>query len=286
MSEPAIIDDIRSPRSWLAPVVLVALHAIFDIVFSPLNRPINFWTTMLGAGAWYVQPLLFGAWAAYGPGSALKRIPVTWVAYSTVLIPGILAQKLAGNGMFNYMQLLAILPATCVASTIVLLLIGRVTRWRIDNQPPDPNASSASSQFSLRFLLGFTTVCAILLGLGRGLASSSAFKGSEIPQILKITGFLLILMFPAIVAPLAALSPILSKRVWIAIPLLWILLSVLGIGAYMQIEQNAYNWKEAHDILFIQIGAFIAALASALFLRFAGFRLVRRVSKSSVSPSP
>jgi hypothetical protein len=288
MSEPAINDDIRRRPSWLAPVVLVVLHSLFDIGFSPLRPPVTLWRSMLAAGALYVQPLLFAAWAAYGPGSALKRIPTTWLAYATVLTPAILVAKLLGNSTFNHSQLLAILPAVCVVATIAFLFIGRVTRWRIDNRPVVPNAGNETSQFSLRFLLGTTTICALLLGVGRGLVKSSAFPDSAMTQIPKITGYLLVLMYPANIAPLALLSAKQSVRVWIAIPFLWALLSFLGIGAYMQMERNAFNWREFRDILSIQVGAVIAALASALFLRVAGFRLVRRASKSSglSAPSP
>lgn len=278
--------DHRWP-TWLTLTVLAGLNGLFTILYNPFAVQGDDWYLFLPAGALYVQPMLFGTWAAMGSGPAWLRIPIAWTTFAVVTIASLTVHWLFAQPSPNPGGgLTLILSTTCVAWTFLLLVVGKLTRWRIDNSALEFGDGKDTGQFSLKFLLGLTTVCAVLLTAGRGLASAGFAADAHVGNALKTAGYIVLLMYPAIVAALALLSTKQSVRVWLALPVLWALLSFLSLGAYMQIEPDLYNWRVCRDILSIQVGAFATALASALFLRVAGFRLVRHVSKrAGASPT-
>lgn len=268
--------------SWLAPLGLVAIYLLFNIFFSPFVRPANFasWLSLLSFGMFLVEPILFGTWAAIGTGVVKLRIPATW----SLLVAINFSPLWFGTpipGISNPFEPIVMLTAVCVGWTLLLLLIAKVTHWSIDSTPIQ-FGSNETGQFSLRFLLGVTTVCAIVLGVGRGLITSESLAGSQVVNIVRGIVQVLVLTYTATILPFAILSISPRKPLFIALSL-WPLLSILTSAAYLRFDTTTFLWGQLTLNLAIQTGALVASVACAIVLRFAGYRLIRR---ASTSPSP
>src|SRR5688500_235577 len=73
----------RRPRLVLAAIVVVL--GCCNAAFFPIDFDRPNWM-MAYAGAWLFQSILFGLWAAFGPGAALTRLPLTAVSLLLVVL--------------------------------------------------------------------------------------------------------------------------------------------------------------------------------------------------------
>jgi hypothetical protein len=261
-------------RAWTVPVALVAGHALFNALFDPLRGNFFHWSAMLAGGVFYIQPVLFGAWAALGPPPAVKRIPLTLVAYATVLIaPAVVHQFVRRQS--PELWIFVLMSILVVFSFIAMLLARRFAGWRIDVPSTAANEIADVGQFSLRNLLIFTAICSALLATGRALASNVASESMTVGDMLFGIGIVLVVLVPAVMAPLAALVEQLPRSLFIAFPFVWAVLTALTVYAIMKATFDS-DAETAMYITLVQIGALLGGLATALILRFNGYRLVRR----------
>jgi hypothetical protein len=271
-------------RTWIVPTVLVAAHTLFNVLADPFQMNNYSWTFMLAGGVFYIQPVLFAVWAAIGPPPVVKRIALTLAAYAAVLVGSASVLSLR-QGEPENPALLVIMTALFVATFVALLIVSKFTRWRIDIPAPIRDAAESGSQFSLKFLFIFTTICAVLLAAGRGLSWVEDTGAFEFARFCTMIGIVLMLLFPAFIIPLTALSAQLTNRALIIVPILCLIFTALAVVATLRFEPGA-DREMIGFVLLVQLGALIGGLLSALFLRFNGYRLIRRSATSSASPTP
>jgi hypothetical protein len=229
-------------------------------------------------GTFISQPVLFAAWASLGPPPAVMRVPLSMAAFATVLL-AIQFGYTRGAGGPDRLESLVIQSALLLAGVAIGLVVRRFTHWRIERSTVDLSPSAAN-QFSLRFLLILTTICAALLGLGRTLfATETAANSPAIDFLWRILWMLptfLCITIPPVLVPIMILAPRVSGRKLVAIPVFWAVLTYLAVELiYIGDRPQAdTRWTLAWQILRVQLGAAITAVISALVVRFAGYRLV------------
>src|SRR5262249_23989618 len=78
-------------QAWLVLVVLIGAHAAFNLLFNPIGATEDNVSKRVGLplmGAMLAQQVVFGTWAALGPGPAATRIPLTFAASIAVSFAG------------------------------------------------------------------------------------------------------------------------------------------------------------------------------------------------------
>jgi hypothetical protein len=223
----------------------------------------------------FSQPFLFGTWAALGPPPAIKRVPLT--AASVALVE--LASAIASGGDFEP-ELFEITFSLFGTSTLLMLIVRKVARWQIGTEHEATSGAMAVNQFSLKYLLVLTTVCASLLGAARGLMSLSTLQRSpswhaDLPELLVPIGLVTLAIFPAILVPLMALFPRPTTKMLITVPCICLALAWLSVEAVVALE-NEPRLEVTRDIAILQLGAVTSGLLSAIVLRLAGYRLLLR----------
>lgn len=289
--------DSTKPRraTWPVPVGLAVAIALYNLVLSPMRAagPASDWPALLGIGVIFVQPLLLAAWAALGPGALVYRLPVS----AATLIAWIFAQSFAGLNLFapdgarNHLNLemtVAFVTAFAVASAVIGL-VRRATGIHISRceQPSPPSQQQGRHQFGMKYLLGWMTICALLIVIGRSFVSDTLwFDQRWLSLVWELSigiVFLLLLMMPPAVLPLLALTRPTPWR-WLLLigaawPVsLWAAVEVTNMSSRGGPPQNVY-WPFG----VLQIGATATALGSALVLRLAGFHLTSVVD---ATPNP
>lgn len=285
--------DFSRRRSWLLLGLVVAGHAALNVLLNPIGVPVSGtvdWLMLLLIGVVISQPVLFAGWAVMGPGSSIQRVPLTVAALATVVFAGYITAWNLLVSNWRDAELLIMSVSTFAVAATVMMLIRKLTRWRIVHLCETSNASAPANQFSLRFLLGLTAVCAVLLGSARSLASqqwlglgaSSAWHAT-LPGLLNAIGGALLVTFPAFTVPLIALSRRPTIQVLITVPLLWATLSWLAVETMVAIHPTEVRSEVAIEITFVQLGTAAAGLISAIALRFGRYRLVTLASSSRQS---
>jgi hypothetical protein len=139
-----------------------------------------------------------------------------------------------------------------------------------------------TNQFSLKFLLSWMTICAVLIVTLHGLV----FKGREVPDGLELTlmavssAVIFLIHLPAGCIPLVVLSrrprgrmAVLSTLLWAG--LVWFTIeTMLAAATKFGIMPNDRE-RITSFVIWAQAGAVAASAAAALVLRLAGFRLFR-----------
>src|SRR4029078_6016698 len=160
--------------------------------------------------------------------------------------------------------------------------------WRISRRM-EGVANNSASQFSLKFLILLTTICAGLLVIGRGVLANERWAESafwnQVGNGLLFVGLMLVTLFPLLILPLIAIAQRPSKRILAATLFSWAGLTWL-IVEIAAAEYSEPRTDIARQLTLIQGGALVATLLSALALRYAGYRLIsisRRSSQESVA---
>jgi hypothetical protein len=291
-------------RSWLLLALLVAAHAVFSVLFKPIdstwwNAPQ--WLKDLMVGVAYAQAVLFAVWAIMGPGQLSKRVPLTMASLVMVVFAGMLLIWNVLSFRANARSFFEAPISLFVTAAVATMLVSRVTRMRIGHESDATDEFALSNQFSLKFLLGLTAICAVFLGIGRSLALHQWLP--EYPDLeynhtidARAVRMALVLLptLPGIIFPLVALLPRPTIRMLVAIPLLWVTYSWMAIETVIAVEHSPY-WAVAGDrsplsdvvqqLTLLQLGAATAGLSSALVVRLAGYRFVHRDPPSNQLPA-
>jgi hypothetical protein len=270
--------------------LIVAAYAAFNILLNPMGGiSDDEFVTMLCIGAFFMQPVAFAIWTAIGPPPAMKRIPFSLAGFVLVVFAAACVGQLRlSTSSFppNRIGLeWLIMPGTLfVAAIIVVLAVRILTRWHIGNTRGIAGPATPVNQFSIKYLLVLTAVCAVLLGIGRWLAiSGESFDSSwrAIGRIIARIWLILLVMIPAILVPLAVISFRPTLRMFLGTVISGAVLAWVAIETIILLD-NPPRTDVARQVLVIQLGGVLVGLASALVLRFAGYRLIRR-SKAAMA---
>jgi hypothetical protein len=232
------------------------------------------------SGALFAQPVFFAIWMVLGSGASVKRLPLTLALFVLVLLAGV----------FNVWSLLeqgALRQPSFVIPGLALFGLAAgaasIVRWRTGWQillSPGVTSKGSTTQFSLKYLLGWMTICAMLIAVLHRLA----FKDSNLPDghrliLLAISlALIFLIVLPAACVALVVLSSRPRGRILLASSLLWGTLIWLTIEA-MLLHAATLGIKPddrseiTSFVIWAQAGAVAAALTCAFLLRVAGFRL-------------
>jgi hypothetical protein len=228
-------------------------------------------------GATISQPVLFAIWAALAAGSVAMRIPLSLAACTVVFFASTIKQwnLVTRNNSLPAGQDLIMELAFFGLSLAIMLVARWFFGWRISRT--GKIASGNANQFSLKYLILLTTICAALFLAGRSLLagdfwSQSAFWKQTISDGLTFVGLFLFALFPLLIIPLIAIARHPSFRTLIAMPFLcagltWLIVEILAA------QHGEPRVDVARQLALIQGGALVAGLLSAIALRLAGYRL-------------
>lgn len=281
-------------------VLVVVCLSLFNLVANPIgvasSGPLG-WLGAMCFGAMLAQPVLFAEWAVFGPGVAIRRVPFTIFLAAVVALTGFYTGWSFLNGTrastWNEIDYLYIWGYTLPVASTLLLVVQKLTHWKISRLSEMASSTMQSKQFSLKYLLGLTAICAALLGTARTLGShqwpgiSPSWQSGAVGLLVGL-GLALLAIFPAFTVPFVAILPRPTMRVLIGLPLAWAALTWLTVETVLVLEPKETRSGVAHDVVFLQCGAASIGLLSALAVRFAGYRLLvgdNRMPASAIGKS-
>jgi hypothetical protein len=275
--------------------LVVAAHFGFNLLLNPIGVPVSGsvkWRMLMFVGATIAQPALFAIWASLGPGPSFRRILWTTAAFGIVIfgefyIAWNLFARTDGSrwGNAEFLFFPAALYAVCAVG---MTLVRKLTRWRITHVGDSRTWTSTAGQFSLKFILGYTAVCAALLGAARLFSSAETFgpPADRLATMLTQIGGILLVIFPTFIAPLATLAKRVSVSSVVALLFLWVVLSLLAVEAVLKMNPNEIRSNVVIEIGYVQFGAALTGVFSALMLRWGGYRFVAlAVDDAASSPA-
>jgi hypothetical protein len=278
------------PRSWLLLGALLVAHLLFILLLNPADishTQATEWLHTIGIGAMFAQPILFASWAALGPPPAIKRIPLTSAAVlALMLVSGVKQWNLLESEEQNSLDVEWVFMgfAFFAAATLLMLLLRKLSRCQIVNARVAA-APAQINQFTMKQLLTWTTICALLLGAGRGLTSTQASSADWLDVISDLSamiGLVLLAILPALVAPLVTLAPRPSVRILFAGAVAWLAVSWISIETVVAVE-NEPRGEVLQAVSLLQVGGMTAGVFSSIVVRYAGYRLLSASSSGGQS---
>jgi hypothetical protein len=284
-----MMDEVTQPsieppnfRARILVSLLAIAHVLVNLFYNPMGSAVTGstdWLMKMLIGVVVAQPVLYAVWALIGPSRLLPRLLLTFLAFAAVLFAqfyrGLCVWDRTGQPIWENPATLAFPIGVFAICGTLMTLVRKLTGWRIVSTHSQAAADSAARQFNMKFLLGFTALCAALLAAGR-IASEwlEESPAESVGDLLSAIGVLLMAAFPALLVPLLALSKRASRGVLVAIPFLWIGVTLLSAEAIVATQPGEVFSKVLLDLIHIQLGVATAGLFSALVLRWAGYRLV------------
>jgi hypothetical protein len=268
--------DSSRARGWIILGAIVIGQALFNFIFEPLQggksilRPLTL-------GAAFVQPPLFAMWAVLGPPPAAKRWPLTIAAFIMIVYAGAMS-----DDKWLSLEYATFAVGFWVMTSLLMAIIAKLGGLRLSAAQAASGAADPLNQFGLKYLLVITAICAVLLGIGRSLASPlPAWNptwelGYAIRGLIASFGFILLATLPAIVAPMLIVSRPVRPAVLMALLLSWAGLSWMAVETIAALEGDP-RWEIAGVVASLQLGAAANAVVSAALVRIAGYRLRKRM---------
>lgn len=266
--------SIRPNLIWLCgtPLVVVGL-LLLVLLDGSLPHPIIggfLWGTLFG------HTTLAAAWTAFGPSPLLWRLPLSllWIAALTVAL--ICNLKFHGIGAPD--EFVAVVAA-CLAGQFAFLQLpfwGLVLSYGLRLRYRETTIlrlDPRETQFGIRQLMIFTTIVAVVLGVGR-------FAVTYLPPFAEHQGATPALIFLGVTAILVTLPLILAALLpRFAIPAVAVVLVLIGLLTAFELPlmNRFYNGGISDSLLFVFINAFTAAwiLAVVSLVRISGYRFGR-----------
>jgi hypothetical protein len=254
--------------------LVVLANAAFNFMSAPFEG--NDAGSLIMMGVVFLQPSLFAIWAALGPPPSVQRWPATIAALVFVAF----AETLTQNDRMDR-EYAIIVAGFFLITSVVMTIVSIPSKLRLDLPRPASSSDAQVNQFSLKYMMTVTTVCALFLGLGRVLtgqqdaANANASWINSIGEMVGPIGLIMLVMFPAILLPLLVLSQRPRRAVIFAFPIAWLCLSWLAVEVIITIDQRPRS-DIAKDVFYLQLGAAISSTLSAIVLRHAGYRLLIR----------
>lgn len=279
---------------WIGLALLAAAQVAFAASLSPIGIRSGQWSAPwlpyadflvdAASGATLIHPFgLYALWAALGAGNSLRRFAATLVLCSAF------AGAVAVRGSLRAYGEPPVVTTTIVAASFSLLALAlsslrRFGKWRI-GVPGDPPAPSRVGgrriQFRLRHLFECMALVACILAAYRYYfpndfpADWIASWRQQIVRLIWGLPAVVLVLSPAMLVPWAVLSFRTpcdhgSRLLFAAAALGWI-----GLDLWILWYGSAFGPFRAFEMLSMQLGAGAAGLASAIYLRLCGYRIVR-----------
>jgi hypothetical protein len=263
--------------------LIVAIHFGFNLLLNPIGTPVTGaikWLMLMFVGATIVQPALFAIWTSLGPGPSSWRVPITTAAFAIVVF-GAYCQTFniyasPNSSKWADAESVAFPAVVYIVSAAGLVLVRKLTRWRIMQRRDTAAFSSNTRQFSMKFVLGYTAICAALLASGHVLTSHGWLGpgADRLASMLTGIGGALVITLPTFAIPLMALANRISISAVIAMLFVWVALSLLAVEAIVRLNPSEIRSTVVIEVGFVQLGAAVTGLLSAVLLRLGGYRLV------------
>jgi hypothetical protein len=261
------------PKYWIVLGLLVCAHAAFGAIFSLRIVKSNATVFVLMLGCLLSQPILFAIWAALAPQRFYRRFLwslffCTLVCFSAGL--GILVSEPQNLFFFTISDIVLF-----IATTPILLLVRRLSRWQIIHSytahvPSDYQAN----QFGVKHLIILITITALACGLFRTLIVTC--PPSSYPSVAAVvagTCVVIVVLFPIVFIPWITLAYL--KNMVLSIFYTFILFGIYDMAVYFIVRILNPEPEIFQIAFFVQLGASISVFLSMLMIRLCGFRMVR-----------
>jgi hypothetical protein len=284
--------DAGSRRASAALGALAVAYALFDaatamiVIIMESDEFIEELASFLFGGC-FIQAMLLGFWVAVGPGAVFIRGPLA-IATAMSAVYAVAYTVWWQVHRFAAAEFFAVVASVGLVLLGVTALFGAGVRWwsRQTVQRSLAGAAPRRFQFSIRDMLGLTTLCAILLGLGSpflGSASDVFSTGDVLPGMAAATAVILALGVPTLVVPWAILSPLPREPLLALGGIFWVIWTLVAI-AVMAATVPFFDLDLVPFFFVGQLGAFAMGAFSAAVLFAVGYRLVSS-AKESLSPA-
>ncbi len=257
--------------------LLLLAHAVFGAYCTPTNETL----VDLKLGVMISQPVLLAIWGAFTQHRFYYRLLwslfiCTYLSFADDL--GVVQQM----GDNKPGETIVLNLALFVASLPILLLVRRLSRWRItDSEAIEAESPYLASHYGIRHLMILTAIVALACGLVRTLLiiGDSGFPYSSVVVFIIVLGVRLVVVFPVGVVPWIVVA---RGRKLYSLALATILVAIaLNLFAFFILE--AINSSQSHfffdpvvyPCLSNQIGAIVSAIGTTLVMRYCGVRMIR-----------
>lgn len=266
------------PRVWV-PMAVVALNALAILALNPIGKAptdTDTWPIVL-IGTMLCLPVQCGLWTAMAPQPLLWRIPLGLAASALF---GIVASL--GDG--DPIPLLLFASIT-IAIGILSALASKVGGWRLTNLSDAlaPTPRDHRNRIRIGYLLGWTSVAAALLTLGRYAIAPQTDLSVSLDSLIEIalsaTMMMLLALAPAMLIGLLMLTA--TPRPFLAVIGLPVFIPVTSLGLTIISRSWQLNLTpdpfvdEWYALSIFSTGAAISMTVTSIALRLAGYRLTR-----------
>jgi len=267
-------------------MVVFAVFAVGNILlpqlFWQMQRGFTEWLAMFFNGILVSEIAILTLWSALSCMSWASRIAVSFLTLVFIASAFIAGLRLPDSGL--PIQIAIIIYGISVLGFVCLnipLSILRLTRgWKLMG-PGDPETSNNQSQFSISFLLGITTMVAILYTIIR--VSLPTTSQSGMPPVWQITVVCIVYTIYSILLLLPSFYlGFGSKRRWaafIALALQFIFVAPLVIFCLTYFAGIRFNTNDTLDFYAFSLGYVTSIVSVTLGLRACGCRLIVREPK-------
>ncbi len=233
------------------------------------------------AGCCAIQPMLLGLWAALGPGAFLLRLPLVANALVLVVLATILLPPLGDRSLNSENELVVWLVLVGAMIFVFATILGAVVRWWSRQSIQlfgDSTRSHSPIRFSVKYILGLTTVTAVSLAMaGRAISRlreplDRIWSDVDVFALAVTPTIIFAICLPIAVVPWIILSGLPRAPLVVLGLLFWFLWTIVTAV----VLKNAFRPPENifPFLLSIQFGAVAVSLGSGLVLRAFGFQLV------------
>jgi hypothetical protein len=282
-------------QHWRTRLVVVAFLAAAQVAFAAACTQFGIrngprWAMLALQGAILVHPLLlYPMWAALSRDGLAWRLPLASLLSVTVVYV-----DFGGNTLETAAVRAALSLVAFVLVAAGFWLVRRAFGWRIvpiDATPTSRVDRPFRFQYRLRHLLEGMLLTACVLAAFRIYFPHGITFPHDITRSWKSLGWEILgfapavaTLLPPVVVPWAILtSPGWGRRTWLIAAICWLAWDC-GLVWIIGLSPRAIPTRELGEaVLFLQSGASVAGLISALVFRWLGYRIVRAEAKKAAA---
>jgi hypothetical protein len=278
--------------SRLAPIAIVLGIAVFNMLtvwWTDGPGPPD-WLRGVILGAWVFQPMMFGIWAALGPGRFVMRLLLVFPYLLLVIeAPGMRTELFHEVQRFELVTLVVAAMVFLALTLILLLILRAVTGLVIEHNQHETKIESRRFQFDIKYLMLLVTTYAVAMGI----TTSLKFGPTDPPGRLLGSEFYVAMLTYGGAYVSFAISPIVALALMILCPIPrrtsvhrliagWMIVTFIAISILAVIDDDFEMYVFVVPLL-LQLGAAITGVIASIVLRLAGYRLHLR-SPSFTAP--
>lgn len=289
MWESSAVDEVlegdrSTSRQWVILGLLVFVYAGLGLLLTPArfsDGPHDIILPLV-MGFLFSQPMLLAFWAAFAPQRFYHRVLWGLLLCTVVALAAEGERLFAGEqtafgqgggfprGFFLSMDLILFGVATPL-----LLLVRRLTRWRLTQFAAEPASSGYQAhQFGIKHLLVLTAIAALVCSLFRSLmVTDSTVSVQPIAEVAKVVFQIVVVFLPIGLIPWLTLGYHKPIVTWLLIAIVMVWASDTACYAFFRIPQGS---GQIQAILLVQLGGGLSVLVSTLVIRWCGYRMIRQ----------